>query len=181
MNEALGLSLDEEKLNVENFDEIVYERLLMGEYGRRIGFENVTPDDVHELWPKYDTHMLYEELNDDVRREGTFREAVINEENLERDPDTGYSEKAYYIYSTYLAQTHIHNDDGAPLTVLVFKDSYGTPLGAFLSLTVRDTYAVDLRSTRLTMEECVAKVNPDVVIFAYSQQTLREFSYDIAE
>ena len=95
--------------------------------------------------------------------------------------DTGYSEKAYYIYSTYLAQTHIHNDDGAPLTVLVFKDSYGTPLGAFLSLTVRDTYAVDLRSTRLTMEECVAKVNPDVVIFAYSQQTLREFSYDIAE
>ena len=48
-------------------------------------------------------------------------------------------------------------------------------------MTVRDTYAVDLRSTRLTMEECVAKVNPDVVIFAYSQQTLREFSYDIAE
>ena len=106
---------------------------------------------------------------------------MINEENLERDPDTGYSEKAYYIYSTYLAQTHIHNEDGEPLTVLVFKDSYGTPLGAFLSLTVRDTYAVDLRSTRLTMEECVAKVNPDVVIFAYSQQTLREFSYDIAE
>lgn len=181
MNEQLGLSLDAEKLDIQNFDEIVYERLLMGEYGRRIGFDNVTPDDIHELWPRYDTHILYEELNDDVRREGTFREAVINEANLARDPDSGYSEKAYYIYSTYLAQTHIHNDDGEPLTALVFKDSYGTPLGAFLGLTLRDVYAVDLRSTRLTMEECVEKVNPDIVIFAYSQQTLREFSYDIAE
>lgn len=181
MNEQLGLSLDADRLDIQNFDEIVYERLLMGEYGRRIGFENVTPDDIHELWPKYDTHMLYEELNDDVRREGSFREAVINEDNLTRDPDTGYSEKAYYIYSTYLAQTHIHNEDGAPLTVLVFKDSYGTPMGAFLSLTLRDVYAVDLRSTSLTMEECVDKVNPDLVIFAYSQQTLRDFSYDIAE
>lgn len=181
MNEQLGLSLDADKLDIQNFDEIVYERLLMGEYGRRIGFENVTPDDVHELWPKYDTHMIYEELNDDVRREGSFREAVINEDNLARDPDTGYSEKAYYIYSTYLAQTHIHNEDGAPLTVLVFKDSYGTPMGAFLSLTIRDVYAVDLRSTSLTMEECVKKVNPDLVIFAYCQQTLRDFSYDIAE
>lgn len=181
MNEQLGLTLDTEKLDIQNFDEIVYERLLMGEYGRRIGFENVTPDDIHELWPKYETHMLYEELNDDVRREGSFREAVINEDNLTRDPDSGYSEKAYYIYSTYLAQTHIHNEDGAPLTVLVFKDSYGTPMGAFLSLTLRDVYAVDLRSTSLTMEECVEKVNPDLVIIAYSQQTLRDFSYDIAE
>ncbi len=180
MNEQLGLSLDADRLDIQNFDEIVYERLLMGEYGRRIGFNNVTPDDVHMLWPKYDTHMLYEELNSDVRREGSFREAVINEDNLARDPDSGYSEKAYYIYSTYLAQTHIHNEDGAPLTALVFKDSYGTPLGAFLGLTIRDVYAVDLRSTSLTMEECVDKVNPDIVIFAYSQQTLRDFTYDIA-
>lgn len=180
MNEQLGLSLDADRLDIQNFDEIVYERLLMGEYGRRIGFNNVTPDEVHMLWPKYDTHMLYEELNSDVRREGSFREAVINEDNLARDPDSGYSEKAYYIYSTYLAQTHIHNEDGAPLTALVFKDSYGTPLGAFLGLTIRDVYAVDLRSTSLTMEECVDKVNPDIVIFAYSQQTLRDFTYDIA-
>lgn len=181
LSEAFDLNLSESALACENFDEDVYESLLLGEFGRRIGSEQVTLDDVHALYPAYDTHILYEELNTDVRREGTFKEAVLNEENLARDPETGYSENAYYIYGHYLAQTHTVNENGAPVTVLVFKDSYGTPVSAFLGLAARDVYAVDLRSTDLTMEEWVEKIRPDVVLFAYSQQMLRKFEYVIAE
>lgn len=181
LNEAFGLNLPEDALAYENFNEDVYESLLLGEFGRRIGPEQVTLDDIHALYPAYDTHILYEELNTDVCREGAFKEAVIQEENLARDPETGYSENAYYIYGHYLAQTHTVNENGAPVKILVFKDSYGTPVSAFLGLAAKDVYAVDLRSTDLSMEEWVDNIRPDAVIFAYSQQMLRKFDYVIAE
>ena len=180
LNEEFGLSLDAEKLDCQGFADETHEALLMGEYARRIGYSRVTPDDVHVLTPAYKTDMLYEELNTDVARAGSFREAVVTDENLTRDEETGYSENAYYIYGHYLSQTHTVNRDAGNGKVLVFKDSYGTPVSAFLGLAALDVTAVDLRSTDLSMMEWVDRVQPDVVLFAYSQQMLRKFEYIIA-
>lgn len=181
MNEGFDTAFDLTRLDIANFEDELYPSLLLGEYGRRIGPSNVTPDDVHLLYPAYDTHLVYEELNTGVRREGDFRAAVVQEENLTRDAKTGYSEKAYYIYGQYLAQTHTLNEDGAPCRILIFKDSYGTPVAAFLGLVAREVYAVDLRSTDKSMEQWVNEIQPDIVIFAYSQQMLRKFDYVISE
>lgn len=180
MNEVFGLRLDADALDYDRFLDETHESLLMGEYGRRIGFRHVTPDDVHVLTPAYETDMLYEELNTDVSRKGSFREAVLTPENLTRDEESGFSENAYYIYGHYLTQTHTVNKSAADMKVLVFKDSYGTPVASFLGLAAADVTAVDLRSTDLSMREWVDKVQPDVVLFAYSQQMMRRFEYVIA-
>lgn len=180
MNAEWGLGLDASRLDILNFEDETHKDLLMGEYGRRIGTSRVTPDDIHVLTPSYETEVLYEELNNDVTRSGSFRDSVITNENLATDENTGYSENAYYIYGHYLSQTHTVNRDAEPVKVLVFKDSYGTPVASFLGLVAEDVTAVDLRSTDLSMQEWVDRVQPDVVLFAYSQQMMRKFEYVIA-
>ena len=180
MNSEFGFDMDDTALDSTRFTDETYENLLAGVYAERLGYRSEMFDDVHLLYPSYETHITYEELNEDmVRREGSFREAMVTEKNLEKNKGKDYSTNAYYIYGHYLAQTHTHNEDAADLTVLVFKDSYGTPMSAYLALAAKDVYAVDLRSTKESEFEWLERVQPDVVVFAYSQQMLRDFEYVI--
>lgn len=179
---AMGFPADTEALDYGRFTDELHPKLLAGEYARRVGVSNVELDDVHVLYPAYETSMTYEELNHPgVSRAGSFDEAVLNRDNLACDEGETYSSEAYYIYGHYLSQTHTHNEDAPELTMLVFKDSYGTPVSAFLGLAARDVYAVDLRSTDKSMLDWTREIEPDVVIFAYSQQMLRNIDYVIEE
>ncbi len=182
VNRDLGLNLDAEALNPENFEREVYEKRLSGEYAKRVGDSMVEADDVYVLYPKYDTHILYEELGvPGSKREGSFRDAAIIPDNLEPDEGKSYSSNAYYIYGHYLAQTHTVNPDAANnVRVLVFKDSYGSPLSIFMGLSAREVYSVDPRSSTKTIDEWVSELKPDLVIFAYSEQTFRRISAVIA-
>ena len=178
---AQKLGLDSEKLDISKFEDELHADLLIGEYGQRLGTDNVPKDDIHVLYPAYDTDITYEEINNGIKRSGSFEQAVINRANLELNEGEDYSGNAYYIYGHYLAQTHTHNEAAPEKTILIFKDSYGTPLTAFLGLAARDVYAVDLRSTNRSMQEWFDEIKPDMVLFAYSQQMLRNFEYVIAE
>ena len=179
MNGRLGYKdIDAEKLDMENFplDEY-YPKRLSGEFARRVGDSLVEADDVYVLWPDYETHIAYEVPDrENSYKEGSFREAAICEENLEPDRGKTYSSNAYYIYGHYLDLTHTHNEGaGNDLTLLVFKDSYGAPLSIFLGLGARDVYAVDTRSYKdKTMQDWVDEYDPDIVIFAYCEQTFRK-------
>ena len=177
-----GEGLDEDALDPARFTCELHPRLLSGEFARRIGDDAVEPDDVYVLYPAYDTHILYEEKgNPEAKKEGSFEQAVLNRENLALDPGKPYSTNAYYIYGHYLAQTRTYNEEAPECTVLVFKDSFGSPLSAFLGLAASNVYSVDLRSTKVPMEQWVELVQPDVVVFAYSEQTFRNVEVEIGE
>ena len=175
---AAAVGLDSDRLDISLFADECYTELLLGEFGQRIGISLTGLDDVHLLYPLYETYVSYEELGTDVYREGSFLDATVYKDRLERNSD-GYNIKAYYIYGDYLAQKHIHNDLAEDKTVLVFTDSYGSPVSVFLGLVARDVYAIDPRSTELSMEEWVEQAQPDIVIIAYSQQMLRNYEYVI--
>ncbi|MBR3927937.1 MAG: hypothetical protein IKJ65_02910 [Clostridia bacterium] len=183
MNKDLGLNLDETALLYDRFTDEVHEKLLLGEIGVRLG-ENIVPkDDVHVLYPNYETDLIYKSEKDGVitERAGAFEETVVERDKLSLDGENDYSITAYYVYGDYLATLQVVNENAPDKRVLVFKDSYGTPVSAFLTLAAREVVSVDLRSTTLSIEEVVNQVNPDVVVFAYSQQMLRKFDYEIAE
>lgn len=178
----IGIGTEPQNLDIDRFIYDYYPSLLVGEYGRRVGENKVIRDDVLVWYPAYETQMLYEELTGDeqgVRREGSFKEAVVNEVNLECDEGRDYSTNAYYVYGHYLAITHTHNENAGDGRILIFKDSFGTPVTAFMGLTAKDVYAVDLRSTKKTMKQWVEELKPDVVVIAYSQQMLRDYEFVI--
>lgn len=178
LNKEFGFAFDETALDMRNMHDDVYEKLLLGEYGQRIGKAKVEPDDIHLFYPAYDTYLEYKSVNGDAvtERKGTFRETVIEDWKLARTVD-GCSISAYYVYGDYIARTFVHNPSAPEGSVLVFKDSYGTPVAGFLSLCCRDVAAVDLRNSEWTMQEWIDFVKPDAVVFVYSQQMLRKLNY----
>ena len=177
-----GIPMNTENLLFSRFTDEVHEDLMFGEYGSRFGESMVPFDDIHVLYPSYETHVSYKAEKDGKQtlREGSFEEAVIERDKLEFASGKNYSTTAYYIYGDYLAETDtVFAEAGNDTTVLIFKDSFGTPVAGFLTLAAKNVHAVDLRSTSLSMKEIVEKVNPDCVIFAYSQQMMRNIEYAI--
>ncbi|MBQ1256633.1 MAG: hypothetical protein IIX93_05110, partial [Clostridia bacterium] len=177
-----GIPMNTENLLFSRFTDEVHEDLMFGEYGSRFGESMVPFDDIHVLYPSYETHVSYKAEKDGKQtlREGTFEEAVIERDKLDYAAGENYSTTAYYIYGDYLAETDtVFAEAGNDTTVLIFKDSFGTPVAGFLTLAAKNVHAVDLRSTSLSMKEIVEKVNPDCVIFAYSQQMMRNIEYAI--
>lgn len=183
LNRDFGLGLDETALDYSRFTDEVHTDIFKGEIAQRLGLGLVDVDDIHLLYPAYDTHLEYTSEKSGVKTEksGSFEETVVDREKMNIDSPDGYSTTAYYIYGDYLARLHTINESAPDKRILVFKDSYGTPVSAYLTLVAGELYAVDLRSTNLSMEAVVREIEPDVVVFAYSQQMLRKFDYVIAD
>ena len=175
----MGLDTDPTLLALENFNCDPYPALLSGEFAKRVGEGLVPADDVYVYYPAYETNILYEYEDthgNSGSKRGSFREAAIKTENLQ-------PEEAYYIYGHYLYLTHTVNEGaGNQLRMLIFKDSYGAPLSIFMGLGIREVYSVDTRSYKdMSLMDWVEKYEPDVVVFAYCEQTFRKIDTVIEE
>lgn len=165
------IGLDEALLDSTQFDFETYEEKFLGKYGQRIGTSRVTPDDYTIFWPNYDTNITRTTNQNGKITEaaGTFRDSVIKWKFLDGD---GWNTIAYRTYGLTENFEHFHNEDAPDVTLVVFKDSYGAPIGACLSLVARDVYLVDMRKTDRDALDFVEEINPDHIIMAYSRQML---------
>ena len=179
INEMTGANLDVSRLDIDQFETEVHEKLFLGKYGQRIGTLNVDPDDITVYWPKYDTnikrHTVY--LGTTYDLEGPFKDSVIRWKYLKRGKE-GYNIQAYFDYGLTENSDIYHNEDGADCTILLLKDSYSASIGAFLSLVADEVVAMDMRRTGSSFEALVERYDPDIVITAYSMQMLRDDAYD---
>ena len=175
-----GVNLRPERLDLENFETQTFPKLFLGKYGQRIGVRNIDPDDITIFWPKYDTciRRYTNSLGDETEIEGPFRESVIRWKYLEPNEGKTWNIKAYFDYGLTENFDVYHNDDGADCTVLLLKDSYSASIASFLSLTVDELYAVDLRRSELSLSEWIEQTRPDAVVLAYSMQMLRQDKYE---
>ncbi len=180
INEATGSEMDASLLDIDNFETEFYPKLFLGKYGQRIGTANIDPDDITVYWPKYETsiHRYTNYLGDITDITGPFRDSVIRWKYLEKDDGKSYNIKAYFDYGLTENYDLYENPDGAPLKILLLKDSYSAPIGSFLSLLAQDVAAVDLRRSELNLKEWIDQVQPDVVVCAYSMQMLRDDAYE---
>ena len=175
-----GIDLDAEKLDISQFNTETYPKLFLGKYGQRVGTMNIDPDDITIYWPKYDTNIrrYTNYLGDVTEIEGSFYDSVIRWKYLQPDAGKTWNIKAYFDYGLTENFDVYHNDDGADCTVLLLKDSYSASIASFLSLTVDELYAVDLRRSELSLSEWIEQTRPDAVVLAYSMQMLRQDKYE---
>lgn len=180
VGDMTGAALDPSRLDLENLNTLTHEKLFLGKYGQRLGTALVTPDDIVEYWPKYDT-----EITRDTKRStslehasGDFREAVTRADRLEPDPGKTWNKLAYTYYGQVETYDILHNDDAPDCTILLLKDSYSAPIGTFLSLVARDVVCVDLRRDVQPLEWWLKQYHPDAVVMAYSLQMLRDDEYE---
>lgn len=175
------LGLDSDMLDPARFESLTLEEKFLGKYGQKVGTGNIAPDDITVFWPDYDTYIeRYTILNGEkTAAEGAFRDAVIKWDYLNVE---GWSIEAYKAYGLTEDFEHYHNENApSDMTILIYKDSFGSPVGAFMSLVAKDVYLVDMRKQEQYAPYFVEKYQPDVVVIAYSQQMVCSNEYDLLE
>ena len=176
LTEEMGL--DASPLDPEAFESETLKQKFLGKYGQRIGTSLVAPDDYTVYWPRYETEITRTtNLNGRITEaNGPFRDSVVKWDVLEGD---GWNIIAYKAYGLTEDYEHFHNEAAPDVTLLVFKDSYGASVGAFLSLVARDVYLVDMRKTDREAIEFVEELDPDRVVMAYSRQMVVLHEYQL--
>ncbi len=167
---AENMGLDADLLDPNLFESETFPEKFLGKYGQRIGAARVVPDDYTVYWPTYETSISRHTVKHGGAEEdvtGSFRDAAIKWDNLAGE---GWNTVAYKTYGLTEAYEHFHNDAAPDITILLYKDSYGSPIGAFLSLVARDVYLVDMRQTDKDALEFVEAIKPDRIVMAYSRQ-----------
>lgn len=178
ISELTGVELDTSKISMEQLETEFYPQKFLGEYGQQIGEMNAGLDDITLYWPRYETSFVRDSITNrgtESHTEGSFRDAIIHWDQMEGDP----SVKAYAAYGLVERFEKIENlgEDCADLTVLIYRDSYTAPIGAFLSLLVKNVVMVDLRTVSDDAIDYVEKYDPDMVIVSYSRQMMEDHNY----
>ena len=180
LNAMTGAKLDPSLLDLDRLDTEKHERLFIGKYGQRLGPKLVTPDDITEYWPKASDaqiHRVTRHVTRVVDVSGGFRDAVTRFEVLETPAGQSWNETAYMLYGLTESYSIFTNDSAPDYTILLLKDSYGAPIGTFLSLLAHNVVCVDLRQDVDPLETWLEKYHPDAVVMAYSLQMLRDDNY----
>ena len=180
LNDMTGAALDPSLLELSQMNTLNHEKLFIGKYGQRVGPAFVTPDDIVEYWPKYDTEIRFQTLRNKEQEEktGSFRDAVTRFDRLEPDPGKTWNTLAYTYYGQVEPYTIFENQAAPDYTLLLLKDSYSAPIGTFMSLLARHVVCVDLRRDVEPVEGWVEKYQPDAIVMAYSLQMLRDDNYE---
>ncbi|MBQ6372873.1 MAG: hypothetical protein IJJ45_00105 [Clostridia bacterium] len=183
LNGMTGAELEPDRIDPDTMEQYVHEKFFLGKYGQRVGTRRVTPDDIIEYWPRYDTNITRETKRSSTVTEhasGPFRETCIRRTYLEPDPGKTWSKLAYTYYGQVEYYSVFENPDAPDFTILLLKDSYSAPIGTFLSLLARHVIFVDMRQDVDPLPVWLEKYQPDAVVIAYSLQMMRDDNYEFA-
>ena len=183
INQLTGANLDASKLNVDQFETETYANLFLGEYGQQVGEMNSGLDDITLYWPKTDSVFTRNTVNHTGTEEsahGGFRDAIIHWDAFDTQSD-GTNISGYVAYGLIERYEELINEgDCEDMTILMFKDSYSAPIGAFLSMLVKRVVMVDPRTVEQSVDSYVDQVNPDIIIFSFSRQMYEDHHYSLS-
>lgn len=179
LNAMTGAALDPSLLDLDNLNTLRHERLFIGKYGQRLAPSTVIPDDITEYWPRTDVQVSRStrHVKREVEAEGSFRDAVTRFEVLDCPEGQTWNTTGYMLYGLTEAYSIFNNPSAPDYTILLLKDSYGAPIGTFMSLLARNVVCVDLRQDVDPLQVWLDRYHPNAVVMAYSLQMLRDDNY----
>ena len=175
LNQQFQLNIDEEYTKQENYQSIKKENCFLGSLGRRVGREVAGLDDYVLITPQFDTdYEIVDGSKGQVIALGDFQSAIIID-NILNSNDVEANKHATYFewdYGDLIIKNHIVNNE---LKVLLVKDSYALPVGAFLSTCVKELHMVDLRDTpHVHLKEYIENNHFDAVVVLYNTEVFND-------
>lgn len=157
--------------NPNNFDQIEMKNSFWGTWGRRTGRFYVEPDDFIYYVPKFatDIDVVHKSDDDDFCLRSSFYYTMMTPDYVEKSSD-GIKTNRYSLYlggytKEITAKNYMVTNDKK---LLIFHDSFGFPLSAFMSLTFSETRILDLRNYKGDIDEYIADYAPDIVLAIYN-------------
>lgn len=173
LNDELGWDVDSEGYyrDLANWLLTDFGKSFLGSQGRRVGRFYGGVDDFTLIEPGFDTEFAVRIKQQDgelVEKQGSFSEVLLDWDML-NDSDIYTNRYGAYWGADYptVVADNLQNDDGK--RVLIIKDSYSLPYGAFMATALDELYMVDLRYFNIAdLAGYIQDVSPDVVLIMYS-------------
>jgi len=178
-----GLDADGSISDLSNYSQIEYKASFLGAQGRAVGAENAGLDDYTQILPDFPTSLaIWTSLHDgDPDRSGSFKQTIVIPELLAGDDPTVNRYASYF--GADFPYLRIENyGAGNNYKIMLVKDSFGTPYGAFLSLYAWELDMVDLRGiseTGTTLRGLVERCAPDAVVFLYNPESFDNTMFNL--
>jgi len=172
LNEDYGFNIDDAVLDPSNYSFDTHRDAFLGAEGRRTGRYYVGLDDFTVITPDFETDMhaaIDSSETGHSERDGSFEETVMDSEKDTRH--YSFDDSAYYAYwgGDYGRAEIINNNVDDDSSVIIFKDSYGIPVSAFLTNMFHRVNVIDKRyyESDETLKELIEETDPDLVMFVY--------------
>lgn len=173
LNGLYGWELDADGFytDLANWQATTWQQNFLGSQGRRVGRFYGGVDDFTLLSPDFATEFAVTITQQDgelVQKQGSFDEVLLDWDML-NDKDIYTNRYGAYWGADYPAvlADNLNNDDGK--TVLIIKDSYALPYGAFMATLADKLYMVDLRYFDLAdLADYITDIQPDLILIMYS-------------
>lgn len=178
LNGELNWDLDEAAINPDNYEIETLTERHMGDVGARVGDKYVTADDYVLMTPKFETNIKKSLSSSKgfIESEGTFSEAVLNLDVLDKLEDE-LSANIYDVYGYHTEIVKYINENVSAKKLMLVKDSFGTPVTSFMSLSVGEVVGVDVRKTQRSIESYVDEYEPEAVLIVHCQEMMRGRNY----
>ncbi len=172
LNTHYDFGVDLKTVDESNYEFRTHRNAFLGAEGRRTGIWYAGLDDFTEIIPKFDTDFAITISDKDgniTERAGTFDESVMD---MSKDVSHySFEDSAYYEYwSGDYGRVHVVNNknpDGRK--VLIFKDSFGIPVTAFLTNAFSSMDIIDVRyyNDDKSIRSIIEEEQPDAVLYVY--------------
>lgn len=167
INDNFGFKLDEDLLDISNFDIKTYNNSFLGSQGKRVGALYGGVDDFDVITPKFETKMSMLIESESYEAKGEFSETLLRQEYIISD---NLLNKNSTLYDTYMGGNHdlvqIENQSiPEGKTALLIMDSYGCVVAPYLSLVFEELDCIDIRSYTESVAEYIEETRPDIVIY----------------
>lgn len=170
MNYNYDLNLNEELVNIDNYDIEFIKDCFLGSQGIKTGKYYVGKDDFEVIIPKFETSVKFFRYDNDgiaEEREGSVAATFISYGLIY---DKNYNNKyAAYTFDGYIENRIYNYNADNDLKVLLIADSFSRPLVAFFSQCFYETRNLDPQTGRYTDSyiEYIEEFKPDVVVMMF--------------
>lgn len=165
-----------DKLNIENYNQEVYEDWFLGSQGKKIGqyFTELGVDDITLITPKFDTDFSVRYAGNPETIRGSFEEVLIHKGNIEVKDFYEKNPYAVYLGGDYREQIIENNKNENGKKVLILKDSFACAFAPFFANVTSGTHLLDMRDfdefkgEKIDVEKYIESEQPDIVIVMYN-------------
>lgn len=174
LENMLSVQVPAEYTDLESYYVETWKEKVLGSNGRRTGISYGGLDNITLIYPKFTTQLTFAAVEEEIYREGDFKEAYMVYERLEGDNLYEMGQYDVYIGEDYPTTTQKCKDAPCDKKILLIKDSYFRPVQAFLGPVFSEVDTIDMRYYEGDVKQYITEMQPDVVLLCYNPYMLSD-------